>query len=762
MRFVERDRIMPPSIFGSDDARENRRRVLEVFMSGPLKRAQTRVSRTFSVADSEEVSQALSELFVSCCAFCESTDDKLSVYRFRPAEGASPTRNPDSAHLYYAWLAEAWQNLYPICSSCIPENAFYFPVAQGRRTAAPTPKELHDYVERDDGRWPSFPPDENQILLDPCFDRKLWRHLRFLGNGRVVPHGDNRRGRETIKQFRLDRADLTLKRRSVFLENYGNLRVSIEEIQQHGEPRVSWESSRYAGAWFLHLREMLGAALSRSPSEDILGQIKLLVRRDDWKTRLDTVVEKSREETDLYAPPVYLRRETMPAHELKAITIRNFKSLENIRIQIPPPPEGSDRRAAALLILGENSAGKSTLLEAIAITLIDDKVRALLNLAAGGLVLDPRYMGVTGGIAPKSASIHIEYAGSPSQSLEIAHTSDASATRHIARDFRTDGPANALPLFAYSAFRQFLETRRLYSSHKHVRNLFEPEQLLSNPEKWLLSLTQTRFNEVARALREVFSIEGDFEVLRRIDGVVYVVARLEPVHTDVEQHTPLAVVSSGFRSVLAMLCDIMQGLMDKRVNPSFQSLETARALVLIDEVEAHLHPRWKMAIMTGLRRALPQVMFIATSHDPLCLRGMGAGEVRVLERISGREAETELPVFTQSLDNLPDNRNWTIEQLLTADFFQLRTTANLDAERRLARIQDKLANGATARDDAEVRGYLEEVTTSLPIGDTDVHRLVQDAIQIYLADRRDKTRERLEALRETTRQSIVQILRGVS
>jgi predicted ATP-binding protein involved in virulence len=59
----------------------------------------------------------------------------------------------------------------------------------------------------------------------------------------------------------------------------------------------------------------------------------------------------------------------------------------------------------------------------------------------------------------------------------------------------------------------------------------------------------------------------------------------------------LNVASSGFRTVLAMVCDILQGLMDKRLSSQFARFEEARGVVLIDEVETHLHPRWKMQIM---------------------------------------------------------------------------------------------------------------------------------------------------------------------
>src|SRR3546814_7015536 len=92
-----------------------------------------------------------------------------------------------------------------------------------------------------------------------------------------------------------------------------------------------------------------------------------------------------------------------------------------------------------------------------------------------------------------------------------------------------------------------------------------------------------------------------------------------PGQVPISIRTPLSIVSSGFRSVLAMICDVMRGLLGTE-DEKGSSLANARALVLVDEIEAHLHPRWKLRIMKGLREALPNVTFIVTTHDPLCLR----------------------------------------------------------------------------------------------------------------------------------------------
>src|SRR3546814_12515812 len=80
--------------------------------------------------------------------------------------------------------------------------------------------------------------------------------------------------------------------------------------------------------------------------------------------------------------------------------------------------------------------------------------------------------------------------------------------------------------------------------------------------------------------------------------------------------------------------------------------------------------------MKGLREALPNVTFIVTTHDPLCLRGLGANEVMVLRRIQQdvRPNSEDLPYVVDSLITIPSIDSLTIEQLLTSDLFQLFST----------------------------------------------------------------------------------------
>jgi len=130
---------------------------------------------------------------------------------------------------------------------------------------------------------------------------------------------------------------------------------------------------------------------------------------------------------------------------------------------------------------------------------------------------------------------------------------------------------------------------------------------------------------------------------------------------------PLRDLSDGYQSAIAMTVDIIEA-----VSKLWPRIEDAEGIVLLDEVGAHLHPRWKMRIVASLRKALPGVQFIATTHQPLCLRGLAKGETVVLRRDQRGQI---VP-----LADLPDPGEYRVDQLLTSRFFGLLTTYDPELE----------------------------------------------------------------------------------
>jgi predicted ATP-binding protein involved in virulence len=190
--------------------------------------------------------------------------------------------------------------------------------------------------------------------------------------------------------------------------------------------------------------------------------------------------------------------------------------------------------------------------------------------------------------------------------------------------------------------------------------------------------------------------------------------------------TPLERMSEGYKALLAMTVDIVRELMGQ-----WSNLEDARAVVLIDEIETHLHPRWKMQVMSALRRAFPKVTFIATTHDPLCLRGLDDGEVAVLVRDERQNVDT--------LRDLPSVKGLRAEQLLTSDYFGLSSTADPETEAKISRYANLLTDSERDRSpeaNAELREVEADLSRTLVVGDTAVEQVVAQAIKEFLNTRR--------------------------
>src|ERR1700761_6643328 len=127
MQRFDRNRVAPPDQFRSSEAQGSRLALRDYFRTDTLKRAQTTAPRRLLSLGDSSMAVALQRLFRGKCAFCEMRVP-TTPYRFRPPGEARPLVATDTGHLYYAWLADAWENIYPICERCQPSEPDFFPV----------------------------------------------------------------------------------------------------------------------------------------------------------------------------------------------------------------------------------------------------------------------------------------------------------------------------------------------------------------------------------------------------------------------------------------------------------------------------------------------------------------------------------------------------------------------------------------------------------------------------------------------------------
>jgi hypothetical protein len=133
-----------------------------------------------------------------------------------------------------------------------------------------------------------------------------------------------------------------------------------------------------------------------------------------------------------------------------------------------------------------------------------------------------------------------------------------------------------------------------------------------------------------------------------------------------------------------------------------------------------------MRVVRGLKRAFPRVQFIATTHEPLCLRGLEDGEIAVLRRNSSHRSAL--------IDDLPSVRGLLVDQILSSAHFGLGSTVDPETAEKFDRYYALLAktplNGAERVELAWLRDELDRIRL---IGNTPSEQILLHVIDERVA-----------------------------
>lgn len=90
-------------------------------------------------------------------------------------------------------------------------------------------------------------------------------------------------------------------------------------------------------------------------------------------------------------------------------------------------------------------------------------------------------------------------------------------------------------------------------------------------------------------------------------------------------------LSDGLKSVVAMVADIAYRCVRLNVHLGREAAKKTPGIVIIDEVDMHLHPSWQQTILKNLQRAFPKIQFIVTTHSPQVLSTIRRENIRLIE-----------------------------------------------------------------------------------------------------------------------------------
>lgn len=405
-------------------------------------------------------------------------------------------------------------------------------------------------------------------------------------------------------------------------------------------------------------------------------------------------------------------------------------SIEGLRCFGPPQVlslrDAEGRPARWTVILGDNGTGKSTLLQSLALMqpVLSDGApvplwapRADSGALMGWLRGDSRAFAL--GAEIRHGAPLREAGGGVVTPWGVQFSGESGSPGSVATMGVEEHVADlgGLVCYGYGASRRMSMAAMAESAGDDATtSLFSEEVPLINAEEWLLwadyaALTDSplraqaarRRDQVRELLVALLPDARDIRVVRPEGPRLQSRVEVETPYGWVRIHS----LSLGYRSLVAWIVDLAYRLFERY--PTSPNPLAEPAIVLVDEIDLHLHPRWQRSITGYLTEHFPNTQFIATAHSPLIVQAAQDANVVLLRR------EGDHVVIDNDVESI---RGWRIDQVLTSDLFGLKTARPPEFDDLILERNRILGKAELSAADRRRLAELDARIGSLPAGET--------------------------------------------
>ncbi|MGM9319379.1 AAA family ATPase [Deinococcus aquaticus] len=361
---------------------------------------------------------------------------------------------------------------------------------------------------------------------------------------------------------------------------------------------------------------------------------------------------------------------------LRSLSITNLRSIEQLELSFEA---GTKEPRKWTMLLAENGTGKTTLLRAIAlVTAGSDALGRLLGDIDSWIRIGARQAEIRA---------HLSTAGG--QVRDVALTMVRGDTLGALLDRNRDSIALLDAALTHADRNYFVvgygASRRLATADDHiplrpsksstsiradaVATLFSNDDTLYPLSAWMMQLDYQgkNLNVFKQALDHLLP-GATFSRIDRQSGLV--------LFQTPDGEVPLERLSDGYQNVAAWCGDLL-----RRITETFPDRKqplNARGLLLIDEIDLHLHPQWQRKLIDFVGTQLPNFQIVCTTHSPITAQQVGPGELIVMRRPT--------PDQPPQLDPFEgDPRLLRIDQLIVSPIFGIETALS----RQLEQARDK-------------------------------------------------------------------------
>ncbi|MBT5036881.1 MAG: AAA family ATPase, partial [Rhodospirillaceae bacterium] len=264
-----------------------------------------------------------------------------------------------------------------------------------------------------------------------------------------------------------------------------------------------------------------------------------------------------------------------------------------------------------------------------------------------------------------------------------------------------------------------------------VISIFSDNSTLQSADEWLLRADYAARRATRNEGKAHDRLNSIKNVLVKILPDVDKINLSNPMHSadtpSVEFHTPygwvtLDKLSLGYKTLIAWTVDLASWFFEKY--PRHKNPLAQPAIVLVDEIDLHLHPKWQRNLVQYLSDLFPKTQFIVTAHSPLIVQAAQDANLAVLRR------EKDHVVIDQSMKAV---RGWRVDQVLSSDLFDIPSLRPPEFDDLLAERKRLLTKPKLTESDKTKLKKIDADLGNLPAGasieDSDAMQLIRRAAQ---------------------------------
>ncbi|MDM8546022.1 AAA family ATPase [Candidatus Venteria ishoeyi] len=433
--------------------------------------------------------------------------------------------------------------------------------------------------------------------------------------------------------------------------------------------------------------------------------------------------------------------------KINDLHLENYRCFDTFKIDFHPQ---------LTVIAAENGGGKTAILDAVTVALgvfvgnfdegkgngfVNDDVQ-LRRTSQTPITMEAQY--------PLSLEASGDIAGTPQTWKRTLNGKKSKTTIKDAVCLKTyakklqvqvrNGETVTLPLLAYYGTERLWRKTKLSKNRKakHSRSRMMGYDECLNPASnylvfadWFAALERADFEHRLQQAQEkqtpthsefhplLQSIKQAVNICLRISGWknLHYRAGLETLVVEHDDYgiLPFAQLSDGIRNLLALVGDIAYRA--ARLNAHLKAnaaLETI-GIILIDEVDLHLHPRWQQTVLHDLTTAFPLLQFIVTSHSPQVLSTVKKEQIRLL---NAGEVHAQQPAIN------PYGRE---SREVLEDIFHVNSRAPRDVIEETGLLNDYLKRVESGDyDSPQVKEWRELLEQTFGVGD--IHLQMADMV----------------------------------